>query len=89
MGIKKSTRTRNLQKFPAMQDVSTKGSSSDTDEVDGEVELRAKPARQQQTTNSKTKRTTSKNSGAIVGLLIIYLHSLLLYAINVVCVFRI
>lgn len=54
VGLKKSTRTRNLQKFPAMQDVS-KVASSDSEVTVGDekVELRAKSQRNSRRGNSK------------------------------------
>lgn len=63
MGIKKSSRVRNLQKFPAMQDVSKEKNS--TDEDNGEqVELRAK-SKEQVTSNAK--RTSSRQIGTLVS----------------------
>lgn len=63
VGIKKSIRVRNLQKFPAMQDVSKVVSSDSNDEaVEGEekVELRVKPYR-------NSKRGSSKQMCALVS----------------------
>lgn len=63
VGIKKSIRVRNLEKFPAMQDVS-KAVSTDSNEEVGEeeenVELRPKPYR-------NSKRDSSKRMCALVS----------------------
>lgn len=63
-GNKKSMKTRNLQKFPAMQDVSKAVSSSDSNEeacAEEKVELRVKSGR-----NSRG-RGNSKQVCALVG----------------------
>lgn len=66
VGIKKSVRTRNLQKFPAMQDVSKVVSSDSNDEVgegvgeEEKVELRVKSYR-------NSKRDSSKRICALVS----------------------
>jgi hypothetical protein len=59
-GIKKSIRVRNLQKFPAMQDVSKVTSTDEEDEVEEKVELRVK-------SNRNSKRPSSKQVCTLVS----------------------
>lgn len=65
---KKTRQARNLQKFPAMQDVSKAVSSSDSNEEVGadeeKVELRVKSPSQR---NSRGGRGNSKQAFALVG----------------------
>lgn len=69
-GIKKSTRVRNLQKYPALQDVSKATNSendSEKDEVDGtKVQLRVKSTSPSNTT-SNSRQIASKQINALVS----------------------
>lgn len=73
-GIKKSTRVRNLQRFPVPQDVSTvviSDNESENDEVDGtKVQLRVKStASREMTTNSRQMASKQTNALVSVGLM--------------------
>jgi hypothetical protein len=70
MGIKKSSRVRNLQKFPAMQDISKTSTDEDSGGGGGgaateKVELRAKSPNSQLTSNAN--RSTNRQAGALVS----------------------
>ncbi|KAG5683655.1 hypothetical protein PVAND_012924 [Polypedilum vanderplanki] len=70
MGIKKSSRVRNLQKFPAMQDIS-KASNNSTDddnknEIGEKVQLRSKSSPTGQLTSNE-KQSTNRQAVALVS----------------------
>lgn len=84
-GIKKSTRVRNLQKYPALQDVSKAPSfenDSEKDEVDGtKVQLRVKST-SPSNMSSNSRQIASKQINALVSVGLTELINLIINCSN-------